>query len=102
MKKRYALCLLALVIAGCVAVYFLRFRERGPSGPTPEEIVKQLLEFDRNGDGQLSSDEVPERMQGLFARGDANQDAVLTSDELLKLATAQNEAAQRAERGRRE
>lgn len=94
-KKRYFLSLLTLVILGCVAVYFLRFRERGPSGPTPAEIVKELLEFDKNGDGKLSADEVPERMQGLFARGDANQDSVLSQDELRKLAEAQSEAARR-------
>lgn len=76
-------------------------RRSGPSGPTPDEMVKQLLEFDRNGDGQLSQDEVPERMQGLFASGDANQDGVLTQDELRKLAEADAAAKQSKERGER-
>lgn len=103
MKKRYVIGLLAVVIALCLVAFigFRVFRRPGPSGPTPDEMVKQLLEFDRNGDGQLSKDEVPERMQGLFARGDANQDGVLTQDELRKLAAAQYEAAQRAEYERR-
>ena len=60
-----------------------------PSGPSPDEMVKQLLEFDKNGDGQLSKAELPERMQGLFARGDANKDGVLSKDELRKIAEAQ-------------
>jgi Ca2+-binding EF-hand superfamily protein len=67
----------------------------GPTGPSPDEIVKDLLEFDKNGDGQLSKAELPERMQGLFARGDANQDGVLSKDELRKLAEAQASAQPR-------
>ncbi|MBI1760131.1 MAG: EF-hand domain-containing protein [Acidobacteria bacterium] len=100
MKKRYVLGLLAALGVVCIVAFiaFRVFRKPGPSGPTPDEIVKELLEFDRNGDGQLSKDEVSERMQGLFARGDANQDGVLSKDELRKLAEAQSEAARRKER----
>jgi Ca2+-binding EF-hand superfamily protein len=72
-------------------------REEGPSGPSPDEVVKQLLEFDKNGDGQLSKAELPERMQGLFARGDANKDGVLSKDELRKIAEAQSANAPRGE-----
>jgi Ca2+-binding EF-hand superfamily protein len=72
-------------------------RAEGPSGPSPDEMVKQLLEFDKNGDGQLSKDELPERMQGLFTRGDANKDGVLGKDELRKIAEAQS-ASPRNER----
>lgn len=46
------------------------------------------MEFDKNADGVLTKDELPERMQGLFARADANQDSKLTREELTKLATA--------------
>jgi hypothetical protein len=105
MKKRSVLGLLALIAVGVIiggsALYRMKFRGAGPNGPTPDEMVDRLLEFDRNRDGQLSADEVPERMQGLFTRGDANQDAVLTKDELRQLAILQNEAAQRAEPNRR-
>ena len=70
-------------------------RGGGPSGPSPDEMVKQLLEFDKNGDGQLAKSELPERMHGLFARGDANKDDVLSKDELRKLAEAQSANAPR-------
>jgi Ca2+-binding EF-hand superfamily protein len=70
----------------------------GFGGPSPDEIVKDLLEFDKNGDGQLSKDELPERMQGLFARGDANSDGVLSKDELRKIAEAQSARQPRGER----
>ena len=103
MKKRYVISLLALLIAVAIIgfIAFRVFRREGPSGPTPDEMVKELLAFDRNNDGQLSKDEVPERMQGLFARGDANQDGVLSKDELRMLAEADDAAARRAERERR-
>ena len=94
-KKRYVLCLLVVVIAVGV-IGFRVFRKPKPSGPTPEEIVKELLEFDKNGDGQISQDELSERMQGMITRGDANQDGVLSQDELLKLAQAQSAAARSA------
>jgi Ca2+-binding EF-hand superfamily protein len=76
------------------------FPGRGPGGPggdrddhggpgarpNPDEMVNQMLQFDKNGDGQLSKSEVPERMQGLFERGDTNRDGILSKDELRKLA----------------
>lgn len=92
-KKRYVLCLLVVVIAVGV-IGFRVFRKPKPSGPTPEEIVKELLEFDLNDDGQISKDELSERMQGLIIRGDANQDGILNQDELRKLAQAQSDATQ--------
>lgn len=65
----------------------------GPGGASPEETVSMLLQFDKNGDGMLQKNEVPERMQGIFARGDANQDGVLTRDELLQTAQKQSQQA---------
>ena len=56
------------------------------------------MAFDANGDGKLARTEVPERMQGLFDRADANKDGVLTSDELTKLADAQQQSAAQGER----
>lgn len=73
-------------------------REEGSGGPNPDEMVKQLLEFDKNGDGQLGKDEVPERMLGLFERGDTNKDGVLSKDELRKLAEAQSGGVRRDDR----
>ena len=51
------------------------------------------MTFDANGDGRLARTEVPERMQGLFDRADTNKDGVLTSDELTRLADAQQQSA---------
>jgi len=62
----------------------------------PSEMVDTLFSFDVNKDGKLSKEEVPERMQGIFARADADNDGILTREELTK-ATATQE--RRGERG---
>jgi Ca2+-binding EF-hand superfamily protein len=58
------------------------------SPPTAEELTDTLMAFDANHNGKLEKSEVPERMQGMFERGDANHDGVLTRDEISKLAEA--------------
>lgn len=65
------------------------FGPGGPRGGGPEEMVKRLMEFDRNSDGKLDKSEVPERMQGIFARGDKDSDGVLTAEEIKAMASAQ-------------
>ncbi len=75
-------------------------RGRGGSGvgdeapaapPTPDEMVTSLMAFDRNKDGKLTKAEMPERMQGLFERADANHDGVLTPDEIKTAFAAQTQ-----------
>ncbi len=63
---------------------------RGDSaaGPGDDDLVSRLMAFDANKDGALSRAELPARMQGLFARADANKDDVLTTDELKATAGA--------------
>ena len=56
-----------------------------------DEVVNRMLQFDKNADGRLSKDEVPERMQGMFERGDTNGDGFLSRDELVLLARIQSE-----------
>ena len=42
--------------------------------------------MDKDNDKKLSKDEVPERMQSMFARADANKDNELDKDEIAKMA----------------
>lgn len=61
-----------------------------PPAPPPSaaELTDTLMAFDANHDGKLEKAEVPERMQGMFDRGDTNHDGILTRDEISKLAEA--------------
>ncbi|MBY0502263.1 MAG: EF-hand domain-containing protein [Bryobacteraceae bacterium] len=63
------------------------------SGAIAPELVETLFSFDENKDGKLAKTEVPERMQGIFARADANHDGFLTRDELTKVTVAQDRRA---------
>ncbi|MGC4053174.1 MAG: EF-hand domain-containing protein [Paludibaculum sp.] len=69
--------------------------------PSADELVKTLMAFDKDGDGKLSKAELPERMQGLFERSDADKDGYLTVEELKKTASAPR-AEQGGRRGERE
>jgi hypothetical protein len=52
-----------------------------------DDIVERIMRFDKNGDGKVTRDELPERMHHLFALGDTNKDGALDRDEIKKLAT---------------
>jgi hypothetical protein len=55
-------------------------------GLTEEDMIERLMAFDKNKDGKITRDELPERMQGLIARGDTNKDGALDKEEIRKLA----------------
>ena len=63
------------------------------------QILRRFL--DTNKDGKLTKDEVPERLHGMFERGDTNKDGLLGKDELRKLAEAQSGGGRRDEGERR-
>ncbi|MBS1856028.1 MAG: hypothetical protein JST11_11730 [Acidobacteria bacterium] len=77
-------------------------REGGPGDsqpPSADDMVQTLMAFDKNGDGKLTRDELPERMQGLFDRADTDKDGVLTPEEIRKSAQAAAAPAGRGGRG---
>ena len=53
----------------------------GPGGPGPEAMVARMMENDKNDDGKLSKDEMPERMLGMFDRANTDGDEFLTPRE---------------------
>ena len=48
---------------------------------TADDLVERLMHFDRNRDGKVSIDEVPERMRPLITRGDSDGDDAVTRTE---------------------
>ena len=58
----------------------------GPS-ETPEDFAARIMEFDLDEDGTLVPGEVDDRLHRLLDRADADEDGMVTRDELLGLAT---------------
>jgi collagen type III alpha len=58
-----------------------------PARISVDDIVERIMSFDKNKDGKVTRDELPERMHGLIARGDTNNDGALDRDEIRKLAS---------------
>src|SRR5262249_22081542 len=52
-----------------------------------DDIVERIMAFDKNKDGKVTKDELPEPMQHLISLGDTNKDGALDRDEIKKLAT---------------
>jgi hypothetical protein len=52
-----------------------------------DDIVERIMAFDKNKDGKVTKEELPERMHHLIALGDTNKDGVLDQEEIRKLAT---------------
>ena len=69
-----------------------------PDANKPNETAQRLMLLDKNGDGTLTKDEVPERMQGLFTRLDTNNDGKITADEIKASASTQRGPNGRAQR----
>jgi cytochrome c peroxidase len=59
-----------------------------PVATSSHPMIERLLSFDGDGDCRISQHELPERMHGLVARGDANADAALDGNEIRDLANA--------------
>ena len=58
------------------------------SRATPDDVVTHLMSFDRDQDGKVSPSELPERMQPLIVRGDADFDGSLDAKEVRTIALA--------------
>lgn len=60
----------------------------GGRGAGGDDMLARVLSFDKNKDGKLTKDEIPERMQGMLTRGDTNDDGALDKEELAKIAAS--------------
>jgi hypothetical protein len=62
-----------------------------PRGVSADDLVERLMAFDKNKDGKVTKDELPERMHYLIELGDTNKDGALDRDEIKKLAARLSE-----------
>jgi hypothetical protein len=59
-----------------------------PDAAAVDAIVSRMMALDKNKDGKLTRDEIgDERLLRLFDRADANNDGIVTKEELVTLAT---------------
>ena len=58
---------------------------RGPGGPGPN-FVERIMQLDQDGDGKVSKEEMPERMQRMLQRIDINVDGAIDREEAEKMA----------------
>lgn len=56
-------------------------------GVATVDLVDRVMAFDKNQDGKITKEELPERMANLLEHGDANHDGSLDKQELSTLAT---------------
>lgn len=77
---------------------FSRGPEGGPRGPgdrgaDSNQIIGQWMQFDRNGDGRLSANEVPPQMGAMLRGGDQNGDGMIDPAELQAIVARMGGAA---------
>lgn len=58
----------------------------GPRARTPEEMVKRLLEGDKNADGKLTAEELSSFFRPRLAEFDLNKDGILDKEEIHNMA----------------
>ena len=55
------------------------------AGTSAEDVLARVLSFDRNTDGRVAREELPERMKNLVTRGDADGNGALDASEIRTL-----------------
>lgn len=71
----------------------------GAGGTGQNQLIGQMMQLDRNGDGKLSSDEVPQQARGMLRGGDQNGDGMIDAME-MRLLIERNGERMRAGLGR--
>ncbi|MEW6307306.1 MAG: EF-hand domain-containing protein [Verrucomicrobiota bacterium] len=54
---------------------------RGPGVGSAGDFATRLMQNDKNGDGKVTMDEVPEQMRPVLQRADTNSDGAVTKEE---------------------
>jgi hypothetical protein len=94
MKKRIKIFLSCGILATATLAGYIAIAQgpgrRDNDGPSGDDTVTLMMEFDANKDGKLTKEEVTdERLTRLFARADADKDGTVTKAELTALVAAE-------------
>ena len=63
---------------------------RGARGVSIDTLVDHVMSFDKNKDGKVTKEELPDRLHYLIEMGDTNKDGALTREEVKAIATKIN------------
>ncbi len=63
---------------------------RGARGVSLDTLIDHVMSFDKNKDGKVTKEELPDRLHYLIEMGDTNKDGALTREELKAIATKIN------------
>lgn len=77
-----AVAVLIAVVALSVPAYAGEGKGKGKRGKARRHAGKIFKHFDKNKDGSLTADEVPEKIWNKISRADANGDGAVTKAEL--------------------
>jgi Ca2+-binding EF-hand superfamily protein len=67
----------------------------GARGADPKALVESVMKLDKNADGKISSQELPERMARMMTEGDTNKDGFLERSEVEALSKKQGTQSNR-------
>jgi len=78
-----------LIMLGLAAAAAIALPRKGThTTATVDAIASRMMAFDKNKDGKLTRDEITDsRMERMFDRADANEDRLVTREELVALGT---------------
>ncbi len=62
------------------------FGGRGPGGPGGFDVVERIMSNDKDGDGKVTKEELPEFMQRMLERADTNKDGAIDQEEAKAMA----------------
>jgi EF hand len=57
-----------------------------PLAQSPTDKIDKIMDLDKNGDGRISKEEMPEGARRMLGKADADSDGFLTRDEIEKVA----------------
>jgi len=87
--RNLGIALLIMLGVGLAAAAAIALPRKGThTTATVDAIASRMMAFDKNKDGKLTRDEITDsRMERMFDRADANEDRLVTREELVALGT---------------
>lgn len=97
--KRFRILLATFVVFGASSIVAYSVKADDNDQQRSDRVTR-MMNLDKDDDGKISKDEMPERLSGMFAKADEDKDGFLTRDEIQKVAFGRMGAGEDGQRGR--